>query len=96
MTDATNFTRQLVMQVGAFVNAYEDLKLMANRIASDTALSGLAATAAQTSNPPRKDLSAADFDNFKSAMDVLEALLGSSNPSVNTGGTVRLAFYKLM
>jgi hypothetical protein len=94
MTDATNFYKQLVLQVGAFVNAYEDLKLMANRISSDSALSGQASTAAQITT--RKDLSAADFDNFNAAIGVIEALLNASNPAVNTGGSVRLAFYKLL
>lgn len=94
MTDATSFVRQATLQVAVFVNAYEDLRLLANRIASDSFLSAQAATSAQAIN--RKDLAAADFDNLNSAIGVIEALLASTSPSVNTGGSVRLAFYKLM
>jgi len=96
MTDATNFVRQLVIQLTAFDSSYQDLRRMAQRIADDSFLSGQAATAAHGSILKREDLSAADFDNFKAAMDVIDALLSSTNPSVNTGGNVRLAFDKLM
>lgn len=94
MTDATNFYRTLISNVTQLISALESCKLMADRITADSAMSTKAAAAAQTGG--RSDLAAADFDNFNAAIQVLETLLNNANASVNTGGSVRLAFYKLM
>ena len=94
MTDTVTFYRNLVSQVGQFVNAFENIKLMADRIAADSALSAAAQASAQATG--RTDLYAADFDNFKSAVDLLTNTLETSNAGVNTGGKVVLALYKLL
>lgn len=94
MTDTISFYRNLVAQTNQFVQAWEALRLMHDRIGSDSFLSGKAAASAQATG--RTDLTAADFDNFKSAVDVVQALLDSTNVAVNTGGTVKLAFFKLL
>lgn len=94
MTDTISFYRNLVAQTNQFVQAWEAIKLMHERIASDSTLSTKAATSAQANG--RTDLTAADFDNLKSAVDVVQTLLDSTNVAVNTGGTVKLAFFKLL
>src|SRR4051812_31571152 len=99
MTDTTVFYRTVIAQVTQFVKAYEDLKVLSDRIAADSALSGQAATAAQAGG--RSDLTAASFDNLKVAADLIESLLsantGANVPvSINTGGKVKLALYKLL
>jgi len=94
MTDTVSFYRGLVIQVGEFVRAFEQLKLLSDRIGADSALSSQAAVSAQQGG--RTDLSAADFDNFKTATDLLASTLESSNVGVNTGGKVVLAFYKIL
>jgi len=93
MTDTTLFFRNVAARVADFINTLDDVKLLADMIATDSFLSGQAATAAQASN--RKDLTAADFDNFNAAVQLLTTTLNSINPSVNTGGAVKLAFYKM-
>lgn len=94
MTDTRTFLGQVVAQTTNFVQAFEQLKLLADRISADSALSVNTAAAAQSAG--RTDLSAADFDNFNSAMQLLETTLTNSSTSVNTGGSVRLAFYKII
>lgn len=94
MTDTVNFYRTLVANTAQFVQAWESLKLMSDRIGADSYLSGQAATSAQAAG--RTDLTAAEFDNFKAATDLLTALLNSNSTQVNTGGSVKLAFYKLL
>lgn len=93
MTDSTTFYRQVIAQVGQFVTAYENLQLLQDRLAANTALSGQAAQAAQGGGRP--DLATADFDNFKNAVGVLVTLMNSHNAGVNTD-TVKLAFYNLL
>ena len=99
MTDTTVFFRAVVAQATQFTKALEDLKLLADRIGADSALSGKTATAAQAGG--RADLTAADFDNFKIATDLLTSLLNTTagqsiTNQVNTGGKAVLAFYKLL
>lgn len=94
MTDTVNFYRTLVFQVNQFITAYENLVLAADRIAADSALAGNTATAAQANG--RNDITTATVNNLNSAMQLLETTLDSTNAGVNTGGTVRLAFYQLM
>lgn len=94
MTDTVTFYRSLVSQTNQFVQAWEALKLMHDRLLADSFLPGQAATSAQASG--RTDLTAADFDNVKNAVTVVQTLLDSTNAAVNTGGSVKLAFYKML
>lgn len=94
MTDTRTFLQQLILGVNNFTLALEQCKLLADRIQADSLLSTNTAAAAQNSG--RTDLSTADFDNFNSAMQLLETTLNGTNASVNTGGSVRLAFYKII
>lgn len=96
MTDTRAYLQQLILGVNNFLLAFEQCKLLADRIAADSNLSTATAQSAQTQIPARTDLSAADFDNFNAAMQLLEATLNGTNASVNTGGSVRLAFYKII
>jgi hypothetical protein len=77
----------------------QDMKSISDRIGADTALSGEAANAAKAAG--RSDLVAADFDNLKVCIDLMQDLLNAVNGgnvpvSVNTGGTVKLGFYKII
>lgn len=94
MTNSTGFLQQLVVGINNFVLAYEQCKLLSDRIAADSASATNLGTAASATG--RSDLSTADFDNFNSAMQLLETTLNGTNASVNTGGSVRLAFYKIL
>lgn len=94
MTDSVTFYKTTITQVTQFVQIWENLKLIADRITADSFLSGQAATAAQAGG--RSDLTAANFDNLKAAIAVVETLLENTNGSVNSGGAVWLAFYKMM
>ncbi len=99
MTDTTAFLSMCVATSQQFNRVYEDLKSLADRIAADSALSTATAVAAQ--NTGRKELTAADFDNFKVVIDLLGALLNASNGGsvpivVNTGGMVKLGFYRML
>ncbi len=93
MTDSTTFYRAVINGVTQFLNNYEALVMQMDRIASDSTLSTQAAQAAQKGG--RADLTTADFDNFKAAVTVLQTLMNSHNPDVNTD-TVKLAFYNLL
>jgi hypothetical protein len=94
MTDATTFYRTVISNTQQFITAYENLRLIQDRIASDTALSSAAAAAAAQGG--RADLAAADFDNLKLAMDQLETFMNTVNGSVPTGGVLKLAYYKVI
>lgn len=94
MTDTRTFLQQLIVGVNNFTLAFEQIKLLADRIQADSALSAATAAAAQLNG--RSDLSTGDFDNFNSAAQLLETTLTNSSTSVNTGGSVRLAFYKII
>ena len=99
MTDATSFFQTCVGVCRVMSQNLEDLRQISDRIGADSALSGEAAAAAATAG--RTDLKAADFDNLKVCIDLLQELLaavnGDSVPvSVNTGGTVKLGFYKII
>ena len=99
MTDATAFLNFCVTTSQQFNHIYEDLKSISDRIGADTFLS--TATAAAAQNTGRKELVAADFDNLKVVIDLLTTLLNATNNQVitvveNTGGTVKLGFYKMI
>lgn len=99
MTDYTSFLNFCVSKTQAFVNDLEDMKTISDRIAADSSLSTNTALAAQ--NTGRKELTAADFDNLKVCIDLMVSLLNASNgqsvPVVeNTGGMVKLGFYKMI
>ena len=99
MTDTTAFLNFCVSTCQQFNRNLEDLKSISDRIAADTALSTNTALAAQ--NTGRKELVAADFDNLKVCIDLMVSLLNATNgqniPVVeNTGGTVKLGFYKMI
>lgn len=94
MTNSATFLQQLVVGINNWVLAYEQLVLLADRIAADSSSATNLAAAAATGG--RTDLAIADFDNFNSAMQLLETTLNGTNVSVNTGGSVRLAFYKIL
>lgn len=99
MTDATAFLNFCVTTTQQFNRVYEDMKSISDRIGADSALSTNTAAAAQ--NTSRKELVAADFDNLKAVIDLTTTLLNSVNGStvpvsINTGGTVKLGFYKIL
>jgi hypothetical protein len=99
MTDTTAFLTLCVSTAQKFNSVYEDLKSISDRIGADSALSTNTAAAAQ--NTGRKELVAADFDNLKVVIDLLTTLLNSNNGgsvpvNVNTGGTVKLGFYRML
>ena len=93
MTDTTTFYRQIVAQMTQYTTANDQVRLIADRIAADSSLSAALAQAAQAGG--RTDLTTADFDNMKAAIDAVSNLLNSSAPGVNTA-TVKLAFYKML
>ena len=99
MTDASSFFQTCVGVCRALNQNLEDLKSVSDRIGADSALSGEAANAAKAAG--RGDLAAADFDNLKVCIDLMQDLLNAVNGgtvpvSVNTGGTVKLGFYKII
>lgn len=94
MTDSRTFLQQLIAGTTNFVLAFEQMKLLADRIAADSSMATNTAAVAQTSG--RTDLQAADIDNLNAAVQLFETTLNSSNAGVNTGGSVRLAFYKII
>lgn len=94
MTDSRTFLQQLIVGINNFVLAYEQCVLLADRISADSASATNLAAAA--TGQGRTDLAIADFDNFQTAMALLETTLNSTSAQVNTGGTVRLAFYKII
>ena len=99
MTDASSFFLTCVGVCRAMNENLQDMKSISDRIGADTALSGEAAAAAATAG--RTDLVAADFDNLKVCIDLMQTLLNAINGgnvpvSVNTGGTVKLGFYKII
>ena len=99
MTDASSFFQTCVGVCRATSQNLEDLRQISDRIGADSALSGEAAAAAK--NAGRGDLAAADFDNLKVCIDLMQDLLNAVNGgnvpvSVNTGGTVKLGFYKII
>ncbi len=79
MTDSITFYRQVIAQVGQFMTAYTNIKVLADRIAADSALSASAATAASAGG--RADLTTGDFDRFKIATDAITTALASGSPS---------------
>ena len=93
MTDTVTFYRNIIAQTNQFIQAYEAMALLADRISSDSSLSAAAAASANASG--RTDLSTADFDNFNSAVDVIVTLMNSHNSGVNAA-TVKLSFYKML
>jgi hypothetical protein len=99
MTDTTAFLNLCITATQKFNQTYEDLKSISDRIGADSALSTNTATAA--SKTGRSELVAADFDNLKTVIDLLTTLLNASNGgnvpvTINTGGTVKLGFYKIL
>ncbi len=99
MTDTTAFLDTIVRVAQNFNQILEDMKSISDRIGSDSNLS--TATAVAAAAGPRKELVAADFDNLKVAIDLLQTLLAASNGgnvpvTINTGGKVVLAFYKVL
>ena len=99
MTDASSFFQTCVGVCRVMNENLVALRSISDRIGADSALSTEAANAAK--NAGRSDLTAADFDNLKVCIDLLQELLaavnGDSVPvSVNTGGTVKLGFYKII
>lgn len=99
MTDTTAFLNFCVSTTQQFNRNLEDLKSISDRIGADSNLSTNTATAAQSTG--RKELVAADFDNLKACIDLLTTLLnaingGNVSVTINTGGTVKLGFYKIL
>ena len=99
MTDALSFFQTCVGVCRVMNQNLEDLKSLSDRIGADTALSAAAADAAAKAG--RTDLAAADFDNLKVCIDHLQSLLNAVNGgnvpvNINTGGTVKLGFYKII
>ncbi len=94
MTDTTSFFRNVVSASTQFIAAFEAMILLADRIAADSALSTATATAAQAGG--RSDLTAANFDNFRLAVNLLNTKLHAPDASVPNGGNVVLSFYQLM
>lgn len=99
MTDTTAFLNFCVTTSQSFNRILEDLRSISDRIAADTALSSATAQAAQATS--RKELTAADFDNLKVCIDLVGALLAAKNNDtvsvvVNTGGSVKLGFYRMI
>jgi hypothetical protein len=99
MTDASSFFQTCVGVCRVMNENLQDMKSISDRIGADTSLSSKAAAAAGTAG--RSDLTAADFDNLKVCIDLLQNLLNAVNGgnvpvSVNTGGTVKLGFYKII
>lgn len=98
MTDATAFLNFCVTTTQNFNRVYEDLKSISDRIGADSALSNATATAAQATS--RKELQTQDFDNLKACIDLLSALLNTSQNGTVTAtanvATVKLGFYKIL
>jgi hypothetical protein len=99
MTDTTAFLNLCVSTVQQFNKTLGDLRSISDRIASDSSLS--TATAAKAAGTGRSELTAADFDNLKVVIDLVDTLLDKTNGqtvsvNVNTGGTVKLGFYKMI
>lgn len=94
MTDTRTMVSLIVAQTQQFITAFENIELMADRIAADSTLS--TALAASASSIGRTDLTAASFDNFRLATQQIRTMLESPNASVPTGGEMVLAYYAIM
>ena len=99
MTDTITFYRSIVSQVTQFIATVEQMQLISDRIGADSAMS--AALAASAATGGRADLTTASFDNLKVVIDLVTTLLAAQNGgnvpvAINTGGTVKLGFYKIM
>jgi hypothetical protein len=93
MTDTTTFYRTIIGQVSQFVAITDEMRLISDRIGADSSLSSKLAASAQAGG--RTDLTVADFDNLKAAIDAIDTLLNSNSPSVNAP-TVKLPFYVVL
>jgi hypothetical protein len=99
MSDAVAATSLCINAANQFNTVYASLKSVSDRIAADSYLSSQMADAAKKMNRP--DLTEADFDNLKVCIDLLTDLLNALNGEnvpvvVNTGGAVKLGFYKMI
>ena len=88
MADASTFSRNVINTVGQLVSVLQQLQTISDRIASDSALAGQAATAAQAAG--RADLSTGDFDRCKASIDQMLFTFNSGNPSQKQN------FYKML
>jgi hypothetical protein len=93
MTDTTTFYRLIIAQVNQFVQAYENILLLSDRISADSSLS--AALAASANAGGRTDLTTASFDDLNNAVKSVQTRLNSNDSSVNAA-TVKLPFYKVI
>lgn len=94
MTDTVTFFRAVVAGTNQFIAAYENLQLLADRLATDSSLSTNTAAAANAGG--RTDLNAANFDNFRLAALQIAALMNASNANVPNGGDFKLSFYQIV
>ena len=78
MADPTTFYRNTVSTVGQFIKTLDDLRVLSDRIANDSALVNEAAAAAETGGRP--DLSVEDFNNLKTAIDQVLFTFNSGTP----------------
>jgi len=93
MTDTATMFRLIVAQTNSFINAYEDLLLISDRISADSSLS--AALAASANAGGRTDLTTASFDNLNAAIKSIQTRLNTNDPTVNAA-TVKLPLYQII
>jgi len=99
MSDANVLLNDIVAWTRRYAEDLEHMRTISDRIGADSAMATNLAAAATKAG--RTDLVAADFDNYKICVDLDRTLLNSSNGStvsvsINTGGTVKLGFYKIL
>lgn len=99
MSDTTVFFNNILAWVRRYAEDLENLKQISDRIGADSAMATNLAAAATKAG--RTDLVAADFDNLKVVIDLESTLLNAINGgnvpvSINTGGTVKLGYYRIM
>jgi hypothetical protein len=96
--DAASLLTEITSVVQNFNLSVERLQNISARIGADNLLSAtLAALPAATT----RNLATANFDDLKTCIDLLTSLLGKTNGQTvtatqNTGGTVQLAFFRML
>jgi len=93
MTDTATMFKIIVANTQTFIAAWEQMRLIADRIGADTSLSSKLASSANASG--RTDLTTADFDNLNAAIGSLTTRFNTADPNVNAA-TVKLPFYTVV
>ena len=97
MTDKVALIRKIQEVASNFSFTLGELKSIRDRIGAESTLATQLAAAADSS----LGLTAANFDDFKTFVDLLESLMGKAtgqtvSVTIGTGGHVELAFQRML